>query len=78
MFYLLLNSGCTASRPSLVLSLCLQWLDWGCTIGWKGTQPRRCPELTREIFHTILVPCSAIKEKGGSFSREADAQPVQL
>ena len=35
------------------LALPQQWLGWGCTRSWEGTQVGQLAQLTKEIFHTI-------------------------
>lgn len=64
MFLLLLNGACTASGPSLLLTLPPRWIDGGHTRGWEGTPPDRWDQITTEISH--LMSCSAKRrEKRG-------------
>lgn len=44
-----MNVVCTTSRSSAFLALQLQ-----VATGWKGTQPSRWPELTRDVPHQIM------------------------
>lgn len=56
MFYILVNSICTTSRSFAFLALLLQ-----VATGWKGTQPSRWPELTKERS----LPNNTIPSKEG-------------
>jgi len=64
MFQLLLNSDLTASWLFLLLTLPWQWVSWGCTSCWKGTQPGQLtPANQRDISHHVML-WSAIKAEG--------------
>jgi len=62
MFYLLLKSAYTASKPFLPLRLPSQRAGQGCTRGWEGTQlGQLTPADLRDIPYHMM--CSAMKSQ---------------
>jgi len=65
MFYLLLSSSYTESRPFLLLTPPHQRVGWGCTRTWEETRPGQLTQTDlRDIPHHMM-PCSATKLGGG-------------
>lgn len=45
----------------LFLIMPLQWIGWGCTRGWEGTQPCRWPKLTKRDISHYIISCLVVK-----------------
>lgn len=63
MFWLLLNSACTVSRPSLFPILWPQRVGWGWARSWERTQPWQLTWSGERDVPYHMVVCSATKLK---------------
>ena len=64
MFQFLLSSAYRDPRPSLLLTPPCQWVGWGCTRSWEGTQPGQLTLAEQRAIPYCTMSCSAIKAEG--------------
>ena len=64
MFLLLLSSAYTQSRSCLLLTPPHQWVGWGCTRSWEGTQPGQLTPTDQRDIPYHMTSCSAYKARG--------------
>ena len=64
MFLLLLTGAYTASRPFLLLTPPHQWVGWGGTSSWEGTQPGQLTPTDPRHIPDHMTSCSAYRAGG--------------